>query len=575
MMFRGEILLVAVATLAALAHGADTVDKDQPSAAKLSALPRTFDYGEFVQKYKKAYNGTETVAKAKYFFSRTLGIFKHNLQYVTGKVRHYLRQNEYTDMTPNEMRSIFVLQDNGMRPVVEASRMPDLPADQVTDVVILEQQSGLEQESKSSLVGPTADTVERRESNLDFFNHQADVGSLVEELRGLRSRRIQAENLINLEVSNEEAENLAELARKRNGIRYDPNVEPMNENFDPNLIPSYGYQETLNDFSENFAKIMMDDFSHSLQPYPGPEISDTPNRPKKSPLTSLMDSIKTIYEYFNDEEEVTRTHPGDTDEIDREAADDGQVEGTNKGTSRVELPEAANIIKSDQIVYDIDWRQTGCIPRAKSQAECNSCYAFAVLDLMEFFYCRQMKTSVEFSVQYLIDCGGKTQMNGCQGGKLSSVGQFIKRYGIQTSALYPYQARQNQCPINEEAGEFAKFYSFKPTIKGWRMFPEITAWYKWLPRSPVIVGVNMPSDFMAYAGGIHDGSDCTPGMVHAMLLVGSGQQNGQHFWLLKNTFSQSWGEDGYFRLSKGAPLRCFNSAVVARVDFTVSTTTTG
>lgn len=54
-------------------------------------------------------------------------------------------------------------------------------------------------------------------------------------------------------------------------------------------------------------------------------------------------------------------------------------------------------------------------------------------------------------------------------------------------------------------------------------------------------------------------------MAHALLLVSSDKQDGRPFWLLKNSFSDSWDEDGYFRLSKKAAVKCLNSAIVARV----------
>ena len=57
---------------------------------------------------------------------------------------------------------------------------------------------------------------------------------------------------------------------------------------------------------------------------------------------------------------------------------------------------------------------------------------------------------------------------------------------------------------------------------------------------------------MLYKGGIISGSACGTNLDHAVNMVGYGSENGQDFWIVRNSWGTSWGERGYFRVARSS-----------------------
>ena len=72
--------------------------------------------------------------------------------------------------------------------------------------------------------------------------------------------------------------------------------------------------------------------------------------------------------------------------------------------------------------------------------------------------------------------------------------------------------------------------------------------------------------FKAYEGGIFE--DCEPGgkTDHAIAVVGYGTTDeGDDYWIIKNSWGISWGEDGYMRLKRGEQM-CGIGRILAAVE---------
>ena len=67
-----------------------------------------------------------------------------------------------------------------------------------------------------------------------------------------------------------------------------------------------------------------------------------------------------------------------------------------------------------------------------------------------------------------------------------------------------------------------------------------------------------------YDGGVMnpDDSECDPDRTnHGVVIVGYGTEDGQDFWIIKNSWGASWGEEGYFRIAKGTGASGINTDV--------------
>jgi len=68
-----------------------------------------------------------------------------------------------------------------------------------------------------------------------------------------------------------------------------------------------------------------------------------------------------------------------------------------------------------------------------------------------------------------------------------------------------------------------------------------------LNKGPVFVSMSVYADFMAYVGGVYKHVTGSKLGGHAIHIVGYDQN--EKYWIVKNSWSESWGEKGFFRIS--------------------------
>ena len=200
-----------------------------------------------------------------------------------------------------------------------------------------------------------------------------------------------------------------------------------------------------------------------------------------------------------------------------------------------------------------DWRDLGGCTPVKDQGQCGSCWAFGTVAPFECNILIKDQEMVILSEQYLINCNQDNY--GCNGGwwaheyfcgeKLDSCEEDEGPAGDYGGVIYsdlPYTATKFKCSCP---------YDHPYKLVGYSSIPNNVDSIKQaiLTYGPVSTSVSVNEEFVAYTGGIFDGG--TGGITnHAVALVGWNDDGG--YWILRNSWSASWGEGGYMRIKYGS-----------------------
>ena len=72
-----------------------------------------------------------------------------------------------------------------------------------------------------------------------------------------------------------------------------------------------------------------------------------------------------------------------------------------------------------------------------------------------------------------------------------------------------------------------------------------------MQNGPVEVAFTVYQDFLTYKSGVYSHTTGDELGGHAVKLIGWGTENGVDYWLCSNSWTTSWGNNGYFKIRKG------------------------
>jgi len=161
---------------------------------------------------------------------------------------------------------------------------------------------------------------------------------------------------------------------------------------------------------------------------------------------------------------------------------------------------------------------------------------------------------------------------------------YFKRTGVVTDTCYPYpfpacahhvvSPDYPPCPADEypspkcdktckDGSDFSKDKIFATSTYG--VTGETNIMAELSSNGPVTAAYTVYEDFLAYKSGVYQHVSGAELGGHAVEIIGYGTDNGVKYWTVKNSWNPSWGDNGFFKILRGADECGIESEIVTGI----------
>jgi cathepsin C len=248
----------------------------------------------------------------------------------------------------------------------------------------------------------------------------------------------------------------------------------------------------------------------------------------------------------------------------REEADSEPRSFLQTGSTASALKRSLAIM--EELPKSFDWRNKDgkdYTEPVMDQADCGSCYVVSTMHMLNARHRIKLGDDYDrerdlLSTAFPLFCSEYNQ--GCEGGFSNLVSRWSQDVGLVPARCKPYTTT-GVCSLDEKCIGSDKRYRADGHryVGGYYGKANAGDMMLELQNGPFAIGLAVNDDFMYYTEGIYKGSDLLPiektdgwlEMQHGVLLVGWGEEDGHKYWIVQNSWGGDWGEDGYFRITRG------------------------
>lgn len=196
--------------------------------------------------------------------------------------------------------------------------------------------------------------------------------------------------------------------------------------------------------------------------------------------------------------------------------------------------------------YKQDWTKKGKVTAVKNQGKCGGCWAFTATECVETQWAIAGNTLTELSVQELISC---SRPKGCSGGNTYEALVWLEteNYTLAPASEFPYVDKEATCKTNLLKEQGAKIKCGCPLLNKTEQteMKQLVGLY-----GPLAVNVDATM-WHDYLGGIIQHHCTDTDINHAVQITGYDFNGNIWYWIVRNSWGSSYGDNGYLYIKMG------------------------